>query len=432
MEGGILARDAVDGLVLDKPHTFRVHTKAYRDNDVFEAEMRRIFEKTWIYVGHVSEIPKLYDYKTSYIGLQPVIVTRGDGDVINVFVNRCMHRGAVLCREAHGNAQQFDCPYHGWVYTNDGKLVAVTHKDELGGYSANFDQPKGLFKVPKVEVYRGFIFASFNAEVQPLLQHLGRAKLVIDRRLNQSPVGEIELRSQPFVGRYQGNWKFQAENIVDDYHFLFVHRAFVDLQSKYGDTTGNFGLHPGGNTAEMRKQRYRGNVWGTPQGHGILDAALGTLEPLLTGRFADHYKKLAEIHGEEELAWIAGRGILSMFPNMGMIHQQIRTWRPIAPDLTEVTIYPYALKGAPEAYNEGVLHAQERFYGPAGYGATDDMEMFGLNHEGLSGRAIDWVLLERGVDTDDILESGDVQGKPSSEACMRGFWRQWRQLMSEA
>jgi benzoate/toluate 1,2-dioxygenase subunit alpha len=439
MEGGeqIRGRDAnslagIDQLVVDRPHTFRVRTEAYTDPEIFRLEMKRVFEKTWVFVAHTSEIPKPGDYKTAYIGLQPVIVVRSFSGEINVLVNRCVHRGAVLCREAKGNASQFNCPYHGWAYTNDGKLVAVTHKNEVGGYSADFQQPEGLFKLPKVEIYRGFIFASFNTEAPPLVQHLGRAKLLLDRRLNLSPVGEIVLRSEPFVGRYKGNWKFQAENIVDDYHFLFVHKAFVELQGKYGDSTGNFGLHPGGNSAEMRKVRYRGNAWGCPQGHGILDAPLASLDTQLNGPFADHYRALQEKHGAEELAWIAGRGIGSIFPNLGTIHQQIRTWRPIAPDLTEVTIYPYELVSAPEAFNEGMLHSQERFYGPAGHGAADDMEMFALNHEGLAGNAVDWLIFERGVDTDEFLANGDCQGKPSSEACQRGFWRQWKQLMGAA
>lgn len=438
MEGGEQIRGAparnpgIDDLVVDRPHTFRVRTEAYTDPEVFRLEMKRVFEKTWVFVAHTSEIPKPGDYKTAYVGLQPVIVVRSFSGEINVLVNRCVHRGAVLCREAKGNASQFNCPYHGWAYTNDGKLVAVTHKNELGGYSADFKQPEGLFKLPKVEFYRGFIFASFNADAPPLVQHLGRARLLLDRRLNLSPVGEIALRSEPFVGRYKGNWKFQAENIVDDYHFLFVHKAFVELQSKYGDSTGNFGLHPGGNSAEMRKVRYRGNAWGCPQGHGILDAPLASLDAQFNGPFADHYKALQEKHGAEELAWIAGRGIGSIFPNLGTIHQQIRTWRPIAPDLTEVTIYPYELVGAPEAFNEGMLHSQERFYGPAGHGAADDMEMFALNHEGLAGNAVDWLIFERGVDTDEVLANGECQGKPSSEACQRGFWRQWKQLMSAA
>ena len=427
--GAVTEASGTAELVVDRPHTFRVHTRAYTDPEIFAQEMKRIFERVWVFVAHDSEIPNPGDFKTSYIGLQPVIVARGQDGVIRVLVNRCRHRGAVVCREMRGNQRHFECPYHGWVYGNDGRLQAVTHRDELGGYSADFAQPDGLFRLPKVDSYRGLIFASFNPDVPDLIEHLGRAKLLLDRRFNLSPVGEIVLRSDPFVGRYKGNWKFQAENIVDDYHFLFVHRGFVDLQGKYGDSTGNFGLHPGGNTGEMRKVRYRGYAWGCPQGHGILDAPSPNLEGALNGPFADHYRALEAKHGKDELAWIAGRGIASIFPNLGTIHQQIRVWRPIAPDLTEVAIYPYELKGAPDAFNEGMLRAQERFYGPAGHGAADDMEMFAVNHAGLAGTAVEHVLFERGVDTDTIVENGDCRGQPSSEACQRGFWRQWQRLM---
>jgi benzoate/toluate 1,2-dioxygenase alpha subunit len=418
-------------LVREAPHTFRVHTSAYNDLTVFRAEMKRIFERTWVFVAHTSELPQPGDYKTSYIGLQPVLVTRGEHGDINVLVNRCMHRGALVCRELQGNTAQFECPYHGWVYGIDGKLLSVTHAREKGGYSEHFETPHGLFKVPRVETFRGLVFASFSAGIEPLADFLGRAGLLLERRFNQSPCGEIVLRSKPLVARYQGNWKFQSENIVDDYHFVFTHSGFIDLQAKYGDTTGNFGLHPGGSASEMRKSRYRGNVWGCDQGHGILDFPTPNLDALLDGPFAAHYRGLLEQHGRDELAWIVGRGIASIFPNFGTIHQQLRVWRPIAPDLTEVAIYPYELKGAPPAFNEGMLHAQERFYGPAGHGAPDDVEMFASNQHGLDGAAVEWLILERGVDTDARLDTGDYAGQPSSEACQRSFWRQWRKLMGE-
>lgn len=417
--------------VLEEPHKFRVHTRAYNDRAVFDAEMRKIFDHVWVFVGHVSEIPAAGDYKTSYIGTQPVIVARTDNGDVTVLVNRCVHRGAVICRELHGNAKQFECPYHGWVYQNDGKLVAIPHSKEAGGYSDHFDKPEGLFKVPRVDVFRGLIFACMDPDVESLDSFLGRTKQLLERRFAVSPSGEIQFRSRPFVGRYKGNWKFQAENIVDDYHFVFTHTAFIDLQAKYGDTTGNFGLHPGGSASEMRKSRYRGNVWGTDQGHGILDAPSLTPETFLNGRFGAHYQAVLDRVGPEEFKWVVGRGIACLFPNTGIIHQQIRTWRPIAPDLTEVTIYPFEVKGAPDEFNQGMLHAQERFYAPSGHGAPDDVEMFASNQHGLDGHAVEWLLLERGVDTDEKQPDGDYRGQPSSEACQRSFWRKWNRLMTD-
>jgi phenylpropionate dioxygenase-like ring-hydroxylating dioxygenase large terminal subunit/NAD(P)-dependent dehydrogenase (short-subunit alcohol dehydrogenase family) len=218
-------------MVEARGHRFRVHTRAYTDNAVFDAEMERIFKHTWVYVAHTSELPEPGDYRTSYIGNQPVIVSRSDDGAIHVLVNRCVHRGSVVCREARGHAVRFVCPYHGWAYEISGKLTGITDRSVAGGYAQDFDAPEGLYRVPRVEVYRGFIFASFDPDVPPLLEHLGKAKDLIDLKLDMSPVGEIRLRSIPYVVRYQGNWKFQAENIVDQYHFMFVHSPFARLQA---------------------------------------------------------------------------------------------------------------------------------------------------------------------------------------------------------
>lgn len=408
---------------------FRVHTRAYTDPGIFADEMKKVFGKTWIYVGHDSEVPAVGDFKTSHVGLQPVVIARGVDDAINVFVNRCVHRGAVVCREARGNAQEFACPYHGWIYGTDGKLIAVSERREPGGYSPDFDAPEGLFRLPRIDTYRGFIFASFNPDVPPLVDFLGHAKTVIDRKLNLSPTGRIVLRSRPFVVRYQGNWKFQAENIVDAYHFLHTHKGFVQLQAKFGDSTGDFGVHKGGSIKAMRKLRFAGSTWNCQYGHGILENPANDVDGYLNGDFADFYQSLQAQHGAEELAWIAGKGAASIFPNLGLIHQQIRTWRPIAPDMTEVAIYPYELEGAPAAFNEGMLRSQERFYGPAGHGAADDVDIFARNQQGLAGDAVEWLILERGLDTDEP-EGQDFRGLPASEAPQRALWREWNRLMS--
>ncbi len=417
-------------LLLSTNNKFRVNTRAYTGHDVFADEMNKVFSKTWIYIGHESEVSNPGDFKTSHVGLQPVILTRGADSKINVVVNRCVHRGSVVCREARGNAKEFQCPYHGWIYGMDGKLLGVSERREPGGYSENFDAPDGLLALPRVEAYRGFVFASFNEDVQPLLEHLGRARVLIDRKLNLSPSGEIVLRSKPYVVRYRGNWKFQSENIVDAYHFLHVHKGFVQLQAKYGDSTGNFGVHQGRSVEAMRKQRFKGtgSTWDCNYGHGLLEIPVDDIQPLLEGDYSDFYKGLQAQHGDEELGWIAGKGAASIFPAMGMIHQQIRTWRPISPDLTEVTVYPYELKGAPDSFNEGMLRNQERFYGPAGYGQADDIDIFARNQQGLAGAAVDWLILERGLDSDHKIDQ-DYQGLPSSEAPQRAFWREWSRLM---
>jgi phenylpropionate dioxygenase-like ring-hydroxylating dioxygenase large terminal subunit len=429
-----VAGEAVTGerLVAQGANRFRVHTRAYTDRTLFDAEMERIFNRVWVFVGLESELPEIGDFKSTFIGLQPVVVTRADDGRIHVLVNRCVHRGAVMVREGRGKACELQCPYHGWVYRLDGKLVAVSERRDPGGYSDAFDEPEGLYRVPRVESYRGFIFASFNSGVAPLEQALGRARVMIDRRLAMSPTGEIELRSKPYVARYPGNWKFMIENINDAYHFMHTHKGFVALQARYGDTTGDFGLHKGGSGKSMREYRFKGSTWDIPGGHAQIERPAEDLQRDLDGPLGDYYRVLLDIHGREAMEWIAGKTSGTVFPNMGMIHQQIRVWRPIAPDLTEVEIYPYEVKGAPPAFNEGMLRSQERFYGPSGYGMSDDVDIFARNQQGLAGSAVEWMILERGIDTDERLPDGDIRGLPSSEAPQRAPWREWLKLMTRA
>ena len=409
---------------------FRVNTRAYTDSGVFANEMERVFHRSWIFVAHESELRNPGDFRTSYIGQQPVIVSRDMNGKIHVLGNRCVHRGSVVCRHSRGNVREFVCPYHGWTYGVDGKLTGVSERRIDGGYGPHFDEPEGLLRLPKVDNYRGFIFASFDPHIEPLVAFLGRARTLIDRKLDMSPVGEIEFTSKPYVVTYHGNWKFQSENIVDQYHFLFLHKGFSALQAKYGDSTGDFGVHKGGSVSEMRKIRYRGAGWGCGQGHGLSDAPSVNLDEDLQGPFAEFFHELLTKHGREELEWIAGKGAASIFPNFGLIHHQVRVWRPLAPDLTEVTVYPYELKGAPPALNEGMLRSQERFYGPAGHGMPDDVDVFAQNQQGLNLSQLDWLILERGLESDTREENGDYRGFPSSETSQRAFWRRWRDLMN--
>jgi phenylpropionate dioxygenase-like ring-hydroxylating dioxygenase large terminal subunit len=301
------------------------------------------------------------------------------------------------------------------------------------GYPADFDQPEGLQKVPLVESYRGLIFGSATTEVPPLKEHLGLAATWIDRRVGMSPVGEIELVAEPYVVEYRGNWKFMIENIIDEYHFAFVHEPFNKLQEKYGQSTGDYGAHVHGSVKDMNQRRQVGRrSWGGVGGHGLGEKRVSDdkLDELLAGEDAEYYQGLLEQHGREELARMVGGGSVMTHPNVGMIHRQIRVIRPLAVDRTEVTVYPYEVKGAPASHNEGWLRSQERFYGPAGYGMPDDVEMFALNQQGLAATSVDWLILERGMDREEVNERGDRSAPVGGETPLRALWEEWIKLMS--
>ncbi|MDX3904186.1 MAG: Rieske 2Fe-2S domain-containing protein [Pigmentiphaga sp.] len=422
-----------DDYVREKPgHQFLVRTEAYTDEEVFDLEMRRIFERTWIYVGHETELPSAGSFKTAQVGRQPVILIRDKQGQLQAFFNRCVHRGAALLREAEGSVQELRCPYHGWIFDLSGKTRLVSERNDPGGYGPNFEEPEGLVPVPRLASYRGLVFVSMDPDIVPLETYLGAMKAIIDAKLDLSPHGRIVIASKPYVCRYPGNWKLQTENIVDAYHFMHTHGGFVKLQAKYGDSTGDFGVHKGRSTREMREQRFRGSTWSCRYGHGFAQVPPADPSYFLEGEFGGFYRGLLDKHGEEGFERITSKATSTVFPSMGMIHQQIRVWRPISAHETEVLIYPYELEGAPDVFNAGMLRSQERFYGPSGFGMTDDVEIFARVTQGLRADRVQWLVFDRGMDTDEITEDGDYRGLPSSEAPQRALWREWRRLMKPA
>src|SRR2546422_52640 len=114
----------------------RIHVSLYTDPRIFADEMDRIFTRGWVFVGHASEIPRPGDYVTRTLGTQPVIMVRGKDSAVSVLVNRCMHRGTMLCTAGRGATRTFACPYHGWTYDLDGALLGVPYP---GGYT-DFDK----------------------------------------------------------------------------------------------------------------------------------------------------------------------------------------------------------------------------------------------------------------------------------------------------
>ncbi|MFM9971936.1 MAG: aromatic ring-hydroxylating oxygenase subunit alpha, partial [Burkholderiales bacterium] len=117
----------------DRPaeQIFRVHPGVYSDPELFELEMKYIFERTWIFLTMESEIAKPNDYITTRIGRTPVIVSRAPDGKIGGFINACRHKGATVARLERGNARYHVCPYHGWAYDAAGKNVDI--KDRKSG-----------------------------------------------------------------------------------------------------------------------------------------------------------------------------------------------------------------------------------------------------------------------------------------------------------
>ena len=200
----------------------RIHASLYTDPRIFADEMDRIFHEGWVFVGHDSEIPGAGDFVTRTLGREPVIMVRGQDGGVAVLVNRCMHRGTMLCPADRGSVRTFACPYHGWTYDLAGTLLGVPYP---GGYASFDKRAHGLARAPRVASYRGFVFASLRAAGPTLAEHLGAATRLIDRSCDLAPDGEVALTAGWVKHRCAANWKMLPENDSDGYHLGFVHSA---------------------------------------------------------------------------------------------------------------------------------------------------------------------------------------------------------------
>jgi phenylpropionate dioxygenase-like ring-hydroxylating dioxygenase large terminal subunit len=200
----------------------RIHASLYTDPGIFADEMERIFRRGWVFVGHDSEVPRAGDFVTRVVGGEPVIMVRDQDGAVAVLVNRCRHRGTLVCAGDRGSARAFTCPYHGWTYDVHGALLGVPYP---GGYADLDKSAHGLARPPRVASYRGFVFASFASAGPWLGEHLGRATQLIDRSCDLSALGRVELTAGWVRHRCAANGKMLPENDSDGYHLGFVHMA---------------------------------------------------------------------------------------------------------------------------------------------------------------------------------------------------------------
>jgi len=408
-----------------------VHASLYLDPAVFERELEQIFHRGCVYVAHESEVPDPGNFRLSWIGRRSAIVVRGDDRVVRVLMNRCAHRAATVCQEERGTATTFRCAYHGWSFHRDGTLAAVPYVD---AYGESFRREAwGLSPAPRVASYRGFVFASLAAEGLSLDDHLGApVREQLDYFCDLSPEGEIVARSGTNKYGYDGNWKLQLENSIDGYHPNFAHQAFFDA----------FGTRMG-----VPLDIFRGNSLGRNRdlgnGHSMLDfRAYNRESSALRARIdkmretpsgADYWEGLRQRLGANRALDVltVGGTHMSVFPNLVVLQNQIRTIRPVAVDRTEVFLNPVLLAGAPDPVNATRLRVHEMFYGPGGGGVPDDIEMFRRVQIGLDSSIDPWIRFWRGPHREEPDTDGTLFGQMTDEVSQRAMWREWGRRMLE-
>ncbi|MGE3141790.1 MAG: aromatic ring-hydroxylating dioxygenase subunit alpha, partial [Hyphomonadaceae bacterium] len=203
------------GLIIDDRENgiFRVHRSAFVDQEIFKRERDLIFDRSWLFAGHISEFPKPGDFVTRHVGGRPLILVHSDDGQVRALLNTCRHRGNLVCREKKGSgAEVFRCFYHGWVFNTRGELKGVPGE---AAYSDAFDREAlGLEPTPRMHNHRGCIFVSYDHDIEDFETYMADALPILNNTLD---LGDMEFVQGQFKYSMRANWKLLVENSMDGY-----------------------------------------------------------------------------------------------------------------------------------------------------------------------------------------------------------------------
>ncbi len=402
----------------------QVHGSLYHDPAIFQEELVKIWFRTWVYVGHESEVPNPNDFVMKSIGPEQIIMTRDRAGKINLLHNRCPHRGARVCVTEKGSARSFTCPYHGWTFTNDGALRGYPFPS---GYEGVDRSELGMGKVARVASYRGFVFGSMAEEGESLEEHLGAAKDAIDALCLTSPEGEVEITAGFLKHKVKANWKFIVENETDGYHPSFVHASIFEVaQSGIGD------LYAAESTAVSRyfgKGHSENDLRPEFRKRDVPLSWFGTT----ADRLPDYVQKMEAAYGKEKAReiMIDGTPHIMIYPNLFIAEIQLFVIQPLSAGESVQHVTALQFKGAPDL-NRRMRQQTMGSVGPAGFLLADDAEMYERTQLGVQAQNPEWLYLGRGKHREREDENGYLIGDATDETPSRGIWRHYRSLMEAA
>ena len=409
---------------------FRLNRRTLADPVILEREQIQIFDRSWIYCGHESEIIEPGDYQTRTVCGRPIIFCRDSNGGVRVFLNACRHRAAMVCREPCGNTKRYNCFYHGWSYNQNGKLVGVPGEES---YPPGFDKSNfSLAEPPHVESYRGFWFISFKPDISNLEEYLAEATEYINLVVDQSPSGNMQVIKGTQEYDIRANWKLLVENSFDDYHLLTTHKTWLDYMRDSGVQ-----VEPPKGQGLLLPSKGIGK--GLGNGHAVIDNINFRGRPV--ARWISIYgeeakqeieeirDELVERLGEQRAARVADTNRnLVVFPNLVINDGSsvtIRTFWPVAVDHMKVTAWALGTKEESERARARRLDSFLTFYGPGGFATPDDVEALEAVQAGLATwRETEWSEMTRGLNKEGEQLNTD-------EEHLRAFWRQWNKMMED-
>lgn len=417
----------------------QIHRDIYRDEGVFQAEMTRLWARSWLFVGHDSQVPNPGDFITTILAGQPVLMIRGEGGAIHVLHNRCPHKGAPLKSEPSGQAgRAMRCPYHGWSFRLDGSLLGVPLR---AGYEASgFDSSpacQGMTRYGEVAMRRGFVFARADARGPGFEQSLGELLVALELIADRSPEGRLRVAGGVLRTEFAANWKIYLENINDAFHPVTTHASATQSAQTVWDGQG-----PGSEPTLAVRQllpfasgyRFFEEMGGRvlPHGHSIL----GTHASIHTSyaHLGDYGAALEAAHGVERTRQVmafAPQNVV-FYPSMAIkgSPQVMRVLRPISAGRTVLEAWAFEPVGAPAAMLQSALLYNRQVFSPMSIVAHDDLHLFEGIQRQLAANGNPWISLHRGGRGGaDACPPREVSG--IDEALLRNQYQAWVQCMGQ-
>jgi benzoate/toluate 1,2-dioxygenase alpha subunit len=443
---------SLSGLIDDRPEEgiYRINRAIFDDGEIFDLEMRHIFEGGWIFLGLESQAANAHDYFTVNIGRVPALIIRGGDGVLRGFVNSCPHKGARIAHAACGHARQLICPYHSWSFDSAGRNKAIKWK-QGGCYTPGFDADShDLAALPGFGVYKGFVFGSVSADVPSLLEHLGETTKLLDLVADQSE-GGVELIPGGVSFTYEANWKLQLENCSDNYHFTSAHPSYIRLleRRKAAEAAAGEGF-----TSAMDSQRHWsgeddeivGGTFSFPYGH-VLNFGIGAPTP--ASPLFERSAILAERLGEARRDWIFNMRNLTIFPNLQVAENassQLRVIEPISASRTRMRTWCIGPKGESREARRQRIRQYEDFFNPSGMATPDDTVAYEDCQRGFAGKVAPWLQgYQRGMasrrqgssvlsEQIDLKPDWSIEGNSRlcDETIYQSYYREWARRMAGA
>ena len=397
----------------------RVPYGVYSDPELYALEQQRIFRgPVWNFLCLELELPESGDYRTGFVGEIPVIVTRDENGDIHAMVNRCAHKGALVCHKERGNSASLTCIYHSWSYDLRGKLEGVAFRKGVGGKGgmpADFDPSQRFLEPLRVAIFCGVIFGTFSDETEPIESYLGDAIGTFTKRNLGRPLRLLGSHSQIL----HNNWKLYAENLRDSYHATLLHTFYSAFKINRLDMEGGITLSEKG--------------W-----HSISYAKRATFKE-------DKEYQDAKVHSAKFDSVLAGPELLkswdefddgithsisTIFPTAGvqfiLNSLAFRFFVPRGVDKTELFwMYLGYADDTEEQTRMRVM--QSNLTGAAGLVSLEDGCINEFVQRGVRGSETHSAFIEMGG-----REIASSEGSRATEVAVRGFWQGYRGLMGIA